>query len=206
PDEKSRELVQAWGQGLFNHWWWHYAKGVRRRPDNPIIIEPNGTPDEHMWFAWQRLSNGNQIKAGQLFDMIGLARRAYPREADFQAAMAWAKNWFTAQETYHQQYRKFLNANGEKKLAETPGVVVPPPTENMLCWLLYQFVGLDPASRKAAHDRWLIFFTLDKSAAVIAWGKKLEQERRQAGEPLPPTDDNVSLLCVVERLTGTDGY
>jgi hypothetical protein len=207
PDEKSKEQVLAWGQGLFSHWWWHYAKRVRRRPDNPIIIEPTqGTPDEHLWFAWQRLTNGGRIKAQQLFDMTEVAHRAYPREADLQSAMAWAKNWLAEREAYHQQYRVFLQANGEKKLTETPAMVVPPATESMLCWLLYQFVGLDPTSRKVAQERWLGFFARDKSAAVVAWGKKLEQERRQAGEPLPPADDNVALLCAVERLTGTDGY
>src|SRR5205814_1597349 len=37
-------------------------------------------------------------------------------------------------------------------------------------------------------------------------GRELEEARRKAGEPLPPPSDNVPLVCVIERLTGTDAY
>ena len=71
-------------------------------------------------------------------------------------------------------------------------------------WLLYQYVGLTPASRAAARQRWLGLFPPSRGGDALAWGRAVEAQRRQAGEPLPPSCDNVALVCAVERLTGTD--
>ena len=83
--------------------------------------------------------------------------------------------------------------------------VLPPDTEWSRLWLLQQYVGLSPAAQTAARQRWFNFFPDNRREQVLSLGESLIEERRGKGEPLPNTPDVLPTLCVIERLTGTDG-
>lgn len=203
-DEQAWKELRAWGKGLFLLWW--TAQNDRLEPGTEII-SGEGTEEEHLWFAWFRLRAGSG-RAEEDFPQLGkLAERAYPEKADYASAMAWARTYrdrlalipsITLREPYPDVQ--------DQALIDRIEVTAPPATDWTSWWLLYQHVGLNEPSRKRARDRWLGFFLAGKADDVLAWGKRLESERRTANEPLPPSSDVVALLCAFERLRGTDDY
>lgn len=191
-DVAAREQVRKWGEGLFVRWW--------RLKNVPPIAPADGTEDEHLWFAWQRLAAGVADER-DLLRLPALLREAYPNKADRATALAWAKTYHACQAAYLEQARQ-RGVWG----AEIPEVGLPPPTETTLAWLLYQYVGLTDASRGKAEERWAAYFPPNKLELAREWGARRKREREEAGEPLPPGPGPVDLLCAVERMTGTDGY
>lgn len=172
-------------------------------------------PEKAMWYSWLRLTS-NRGQAAQDLSRLGLvAREAYPDPADYEAALGWARRYYSH---YHPQYkapaaRKIRGPDDkidfkpmwDSKLMRDDDERLP-QTDATLWWLVYRHVGLNEASRRTARDHWLKYFGPGKEALVLQWGRKLEAERRRAGEPLPPTSENVALLCAIERLTGTDAH
>jgi hypothetical protein len=160
--------------------------------------------DDQLWAAWQGLIANSPHAARDLPRLRELVREAYPVERDYQAAMAWAK-------TYYARVGRYSWLRGASSQTRQPGESdncfgLPPWGEPVCWWLLYQFVGLTEDSREFAQRRWLAYFPRGRRDALLAWGRELDAERRAGGEPLPPASDGVSLLCVIERFTGSDAY
>jgi hypothetical protein len=194
--------VLAWGETLFLRWW-----AQRFDPDSADVASPlpfvqpwRGTDDEKIWFAWQRLvAGGNE---DDLLKLIDAAKKAYPQPADYEAALAWAQVFHDRRERYYLDWRKQTGRLDVDK--EWIGArVLPPATEFTLAWILDRHVGLTEASQAMAQKRWVDYFP-HKEAVARRWGKELERARRQAGDPLPPTADNVALVCAIEHLTDWD--
>jgi len=201
-DRDAWAQVLSWGESLFLQWW---SRNFEKESGyNGPVVEPwAGTEDEKIWFAWQRLSAGT--RPADLPQLGKLARQAYPEESDYQAAMAWARTFHQRREGY---YRAWLTLHRRLSAWETRfhgPAALPPPEDITLWWILHQHVGLNEESRAAARKRWLRYFP-HKEAVALRWGQKLEPERRQANDSLPPSGDNVALVCVIERLTGWDDY
>jgi Fe-S cluster assembly iron-binding protein IscA len=203
-DQASWDTVRKWGEGLFVRWW---ATEMQLLSSPEVHNEPaRGTEEEHLWFAWQRLRAATP-QAAEDFPRLGdLARLAFPDEDDYQAALAWARTFHSRQEDYFQNHRARRRALDGERFKDLGEVALPRPTETTLWWLVYQYAGLTDASRKAARGRWLSYFASDKAELALRWGSELEKQRREDKEPLPPIGDNVALLCVIERLEGTDAY
>jgi Fe-S cluster assembly iron-binding protein IscA len=193
----------SWGEGLMMRWWERSFQKEHSGRDAPIIEPRGGTEEEQIWFAWRRLRAG-MPEDSDLADLGTLARKTYPNAGDYEAALAWARAFHECRERYYRQWLT-LRRGQTRSMAFHGETCMPPLVDSTLWWILYQHVGLDDASRAAARTRWLRFFP-GKEAETLAWGRSLEAARRGAGEPLPPTSDNVALLCVIERLTGWDDY
>jgi hypothetical protein len=84
--------------------------------------------------------------------------------------------------------------------------VLPPNKHWTHLWLIYRHVGLSDASRQAARNHWLSLFPEGKVDQIEAYGEAIAAERRAAGEPLPPVPEMLPLVCVIERMAGTDPY
>lgn len=154
--------------------------------------------DELLWFTWRELCTGGTDVELDLPCLPALLQRAYPDETDRDNALAWARDFLARREhTFH---------GGNKHTRPDPFAPLPPPTAFTYQWLLYRAVGLTPDSEDVARARSLAGIAPQSHEKALFWGRQLEMERRRAGEPLPPTSDNVALLCLVERLRGTDPY
>src|SRR5262249_20761211 len=138
--------------------------------------------------------------------LAALAHEEFADAGDFESAMAWARTFHTRQEEYFQNHRAFLSAVGAPDRDALGEIGLPPACEMTLHWLLYRYVGLNDASRKAALERGKDLLPAQDFANVLAWGRNLERQRRASSEPLPPSSDSVAVLCALERLTGTDAY
>jgi hypothetical protein len=202
----ARQQLRDWGETLFLQWW---SKQPERRGETHVPVYPErGTEEEHLWFAWQKLTDGSAQTAADLPRLAALARAAYLHEADYRAAVAWAQAWHARQQDHFERHRSWLESQGasrdEELLVQSFQTVLPPATEATWHWLLYQHIGLNDASRRAARERWLALVGCRKLDTALHWGRELQRERRDKGEPLPPASDEVALLCVVERLAGMD--
>ncbi len=164
------------------------------------VLLRRGTEDERLWCVWQRLTLGDSRTAGDLPRLTELVHEAYPVEADRQAALAWAETFHAHVVKSHRE----LVTDKSYRLGQHDVLTPLPAGEATSHWLLYQYIGLTRESRQAARQRWLRFFDEDKKGKVNEWGEALEKQRREAGEKLPPAGENVALLCVIERLTGSD--
>lgn len=192
----------AWGETLFLHWWTRSFDPDAADVTSPLPhVQPGrGTEDEKLWFAWRRLDAAGPENA--LANLVADARKAYPRAEEYEAAMAWARLFHERRERYYHDWRKQTGRLEADR--EWVGIrVLPPPTEFTLAWILDRHVGLTDTNRSAVRKRWLQYFP-HREAVARRWGRELEQQRRQAGEPLPPSSDNVVLLCVIEHLAGWD--
>ncbi|MFO0865715.1 MAG: hypothetical protein U0744_13870 [Gemmataceae bacterium] len=192
--------LRSWGESLFLRWWDRTCR--EKTGSRPVAVEPaRGTEDEHLWFAWARVTAGYPDRS-EVFRLAERAKQAFPNAVEYDAAMAWAKTYYDRRNVH---YRAWLSAedNQDGERSWFGEAAVPPASDFVYCWILDQHVGLTESSRARAKARWLKHFPGHEGAA-IEWGKQVERERRTSSDALPPSSDMVALVCVVERLTGWD--
>jgi hypothetical protein len=207
-DKPDWDALDAWATSLWRLNW--YRRNTVSEVPTKLVMEPrDGTVEERLWLVWQVLSAGQPQAERDLVRLPALLREAYPADADRDAALAWARTLLRrlrANAADHQQIHSGLSdPDDQYNLLRPHATWVPPENEATLAWLLYQYVGLNDDSRRAARDRWLSYFPTHKAERALAYGRRVEADRRAAGEPLPPAGDAVALLCTVERFLGTDG-
>ncbi|MBI1913710.1 MAG: hypothetical protein HYS12_02990 [Planctomycetes bacterium] len=208
-DHKKWEAVLAWGESLFvTSWLQKY--NPEAAPLDRFAGPSGGTEDEQLWCIWQVLRSGG-APAEDLDRLPELFRQAFPATEDRDAALAWAGTLLQRLEVLFSSRREDYRVSAGSKSGRE-GVlsiygsfkqVLPPDTEWTRLWLLQQYVGLSPAARQAARQRWLDCFPASQQEQVHELGETLAEERRTA-EPLPNAPEVVPVLCVIERLTGTD--
>ena len=208
-----RSELNRWGEGLIGLA--RYRAATNK--ESKVIREEfqPTTEAERFWAVWKTLCAGFDQASADLPRLPLLAKEAYPDPADFASAVAWARTYYGRLQSKHRAFREAWLARGAPETApKFPGEVgfvivqtaLPPETDWTLYWVLYQHVGFGEESHAAVYRRWLAHFPPNRRGEVLDWGRKLEAERRLAGEPLPPTSDNVAVMCVIERLIGTDAY
>jgi hypothetical protein len=144
-----------------------------------------------------------------------LFQEAYPQTADRESVLGWARALYDLMKSDFRGYQRAVQAEpGYKPSHRTDShrdiaasePVLPPETNWTYYWLLYRYMGLNESSRAAALEHWRSCFPAERHEQVLAFGTKVAEERRTAGEPLPPATEVLPWLCAVERLTGTDPY
>jgi hypothetical protein len=206
-DRKQWTDILNWGESLFVTSWvqrYDFKIAPRDRFPGPV----GGTEDEQLWCVWQVLRSGGAPEE-ELFRLPELFREAFPEKEDRETALAWANtlhenlgNYFL----FRQKDYASTNSNGKAvKTYASFKRVVPPDTQWSRLWLLQEYVGLSPAAQSAARQRWLGYFPENRAEQVLALGASWMEERQVKKEPLPNVPDVLPALCVVERLTGTDG-
>jgi hypothetical protein len=204
-DRRSAAQVSGWGESLFvTSWVQKYDFKVAPRDVFPGPV--GGTEDEQLWCAWQVLRCGGAPEE-DLFHLPELFRATFPAKEDQKTALAWANTLYERLENYFRLRQRVYAASKNVTIGTYTSFqrVMPPDTEWSRLWLLQQYVGLSPAARDAARQRWLGYFPAKNEEQVLALGTSLAEERRAKGEPLPNVSDVLPVLCVIERLTGTDG-
>jgi hypothetical protein len=223
-DKKQRREVQEWGESLF---WteWLRQNSLSMIPKKAIPAPQGGTKEEQLWLVWQVLCGKSPAAPGDLFRLPELFREAFPKAEDRKTALAWAQRLYNTLEADFASYQNGLKASLERKRGVGgPKIeaweennpyepifvdfkrVLPPKTKWSYYWLLYRYVGLSKESREAARAHWLSCFPEEREKEVLEMGKKIEDDRRRAMEPLPAVPETLPLVCVVERLTGSDSY
>jgi hypothetical protein len=147
-----------------------------------------------------------------LFRLPELFREAFPTPEQQQAALGWAATLYSRlQLHFHTRLEDYTAAtdNPTGRLARLESYrhfesVLPPDTPWTRLWLLQQYVGLSPAARTAAREGWLGFFPESKHEQVLELGATLAEQRRARGDALPDAPEVLPVLCIIERLTGTD--
>jgi hypothetical protein len=206
--------VEEWGENLF---WteWLRIHPLYDVPYKQVPAPLGGTTDERLWLAWTVLRGDNPAAEEELFRLPALFRESFPTEADRKAALAWAKELHERLEANYQAYQGVVRSqpgydpNSRGRIVEilaTCKRALPPRTNWTCYWLLYRYVGLSKASRAAALANWQRCFPEQRHEDVVKFGKKAQEERQAAGEPLPPVPGVLPWLCAVERLVGSDPY
>lgn len=208
--------VLQWSESLF---WteWLSLQEFDEVPKTMIPAPLGGTEEERLWLAWQVLRGDAPGADEELNRLPQLFARAFPMEKGQTAALEWARGLYDHMEREFTAYQEWLQTQGRPTASSGCDVlraeefrqfkrVLPPRTPQTYLWLLYRYVGLSEASRTAARQHWLSRFGPNAGEQVEVLGRSLEKERRAAGEPLPEVPETVPLVCVVERLTGTDAY
>lgn len=213
PHRADFETTLRWGRRIFSEVWWR--QNMDHDVPEPLLAElPPSTEDEWAWVAWRVLCGPDTAVADDLFRLPELFRQAFPEPKDQQAALAWARDFYQRQEEGAAAYDAVYSLRPDRGAigAPAPGVqgplrqVLPARTEWTYLWLLHRFVGLTEAAQTAARTRWLNKFPSHAEPRVLAMGRRLTAQRRAAGESLPPVPEVLPLLCVVERLTGSDPH
>jgi hypothetical protein len=211
-DRTQRTAVLAWGESLFvTSWLTKYSPEVASLAQFPK--PPTGTEDEQLWCVWQVLRGGG-APAEDLDRLPEYFTQSFATSEDQTAALAWADALYDQLERIFQSKRNYFSVSkgsttgreGRLAALEQLRRVLPPKNDWTLRWLLQQYVGLSPAAREAARQRWLGYFPASRQEQVVALGETLIEERRGKGEPLPNAPEVLPALCVVERLTGTDRH
>jgi hypothetical protein len=201
-DKDSWKQLHGWGKTLFVVWW----ENLKAKPK--VVIEPvDGTDEEHLWFVWKRLHTDMLRTAWDLTNLPELMDREYPKEEDRKAALKWAGEFYdnlARVSTYHVKEFNTKMREARKRLKDP--VTLPPRTDWTLYWLLYTHLGLSPESKNEVNERWWTAFRDDRPDLVLSWGQQIRDARMQKGEALPSGGDAITLLCAVQRLTGTDAY
>jgi hypothetical protein len=212
--KKRQAEIQEWGESLFWTEWLRihplYDVSYKQVP-GPL----GGTADERLWLAWTVLRGDNQTLEEELFRLPALFRETFKTEADRKAALAWAKELYDRLEANYRSYQEVVRSqpghdpNSRGRICEilVSCKRVLPPRMNWTCyWLLYRYVGLSKASRAQALANWQRCFPEQKHEDVVKFGRKVLEDRKAAGEPLPPVPEVLPWLCAVERLVGSDPY
>jgi hypothetical protein len=209
-DRAQRTAVLAWGESLFiTSWLAKYNPEIAPLAQFPK--PPEGTEDEQLWCVWQVLRSGGAPEE-DLDRLPELFTQAFPTAEDKTSALAWADAFYDQLELIFQGKKNYFHVSSgtasgrEGRLAayEPLRRVLPPKNDWTLRWLLQQYVGLSPAARTTARQRWLGYFPASRHEQVLALGETLIEERRGKGEALPNAPEVLPVLCVMERLTGTD--
>ncbi len=209
-DREAWETVLEWGESLFiAAWITKFDPGTA--PLTEFAKPYTGTEDERIWCVWHALRSGGTPEE-DLARLPELFEQAFPSASDREAALAWAGELYRRLEAQFHGRREVYAASrssasgreGRFAAYHQLRCVLPPRTRWTELWLLQQYVGLSPAARTAARERWLGFFPPGNHERVLALGETLAEERRGNGEPLPNAPEVLPALCVFERLTGTD--
>jgi hypothetical protein len=206
-DRRQWADILSWGESLFVTSWvqrYNFKLAPRDRFPGPI----GGTEDEQLWCVWQVLRSGGAPEE-ELYRLPELFREAFPEKEDRETALAWANTLYENLGNYFLfRQKEYASPDSKGKVVSNYASfkrVLPPDTAWSRLWLLQQYVGLSPAAQTAARQRWLGYFPVNRTEQVLALGESLIEERRAKNEPLPNVPDVLPALCVVERLTGTDG-
>lgn len=221
PDPQQRAQFLHWGKNLFLVEWF-YHRGLKNVPRDVIPEPVDGTEDERAWLVWHVIGGDQPDTEEELFRLPELFASAFPEEADRKAALDWARCCYGRMAEDYAGFQEFVRLSEEnrkrygRKLTGTLDIqeamyaeldcALPPESEWTHLWLLYRYAGLSERSRAAARDHWLGLFPARSEQELLAWGQRLIEERRADDEPLPPVEETLPLLCVVQRLTWTDGH
>jgi hypothetical protein len=178
---------------------WGVPAAAAREDLQPFDLLARALEDRRAaWLIWEPVGRDLELPCRSTPDLL---ESAYPDEADRAAALEWANDFYrrlAVLERLITYKRGWMEINGD--LSD-----LPPASQGRLQELLDWCVGLTPESARAARQRWL-GYSPGRAELALGWGRELERQRRRAGEPLPPSSDNIALLCVLERLTGLDAY
>ena len=223
-DRKQRREMLEWGESLFwTEWLWQSS--LSSVPTKAIPAPLGGTEEERLWLVWQVLRGSSAEAKEELFRLPELFEEAFPKAEDRAAALKWAEGLYDRLEADFIAYRTGVRAHlAEVAKQKGPRVeawednnpyepihagferVLPPKTEWTHLWLVYRYAGLTRPSRAAARAHWLSCFPKKSEEEVLKLGAKIEEERRAAGEPLPNVPETLPLVCLCERLVGSDPY
>jgi hypothetical protein len=221
PKKQERTEVLEWGESLF--WTEWLRKNSFFDVEKKFVPEPlGGSEDERLWFAWQVLRGTCAAADDDLPRLPQLFEQAFPKAEDQAAALQWAQRLYEHLESDFNGYEAAIKAHlipstgPDIHAWDAPYLtrqeyagfkrVLPPKTRWTYQWLVYRYAGLTEASRATARQHWLSHFPAEAEERVLAFGREVEAERRAAGEPLPPVPETLPLLCVAERLVGSDPY
>jgi hypothetical protein len=212
-NKKQWAAVLEWGESLF---WteWISLHALDDVPKSLIPAPAGGSEDERLWLVWQVLRGDDAAADDELARLPQLFEQAFPSAPDRAAALGWAEGLYGRLDAEAREYKAWVKGQYPTGLgpslryAEEAAFkrVLPPRSDAVAAWLVYRYPGLSEASRAAARRHWLALFPPGAADRVEELGRSLEAERRAAGEPLPPVPETLPLLCVVERLDGSDGY
>ncbi len=203
-----REQVRQWGDGLIRLEAYRAREAANKGGDHWRDTE--ATLDEAC-LALAPLLRGIQPHAeADLPRLAEMVEKAFPEEKDRQNALAWADGLYDGMYGLFVDLRSALKEKNQDP--KTPGrikevpvrVVLPPRTPATAHWILYQFIGLDDTSREVAARQWESLFPEERRGRIAELGRRIEQERRAAGEPLPPSCAALPWLCVLHRYQGYD--
>jgi hypothetical protein len=217
-DAKNRAqwaAVLEWGENLYRTCWIDQNE-MDVVPESAVPGPAAGTQDEWLWCVWRVLVNDNPAAEEELFRLEELFAKAFPEAGDRDTALHWAQAFYQRQEEEYQSWRHMMDkpANEDivtgtvlrERIYRSFKRVLPPPTRWTHLWLVYQYAGLSPSSRETARQRWLGCFPEKNHEQVLEMGDRIAKQRRDAGEVLPNVPEVVPVLCVVERITGSDPY
>jgi hypothetical protein len=215
--QEYHELLE-WGENLFVSERLLHQRLSSVPPS--VVPEPKtGTAEERAWLVWTALCGSNKEAPAELFRLRELFEASFPNEKDRTEALNWANTFYdraTADFTsYQSRIRRDEQSDADRGSQRTEAEqteslfaackrVLPPDSEWTRLWLLYRLVGLSESSRRAAYELLRSHLASDDDELILAYGEALAAERRAAGEPLPPVNEIVPLLCIIERLTWTD--
>lgn len=207
-DPTLREEVRLWGDGLLRLGTYRAKKADVGKSER--WTEPKEATFDEACVVLAPVLRGVQPRAdSDLPRLEELSRVGFATEDERQAAFAWADALWLRHEHLFREFRDGLDSDERDqakptKLAGVPvKVVLPPRTPATLRWLVYQYAGLDAASRQAAATAWEGLFVAERRDAIRAIGGRIDQERRAAGEALPAASP-LPWLCVLERYQGLD--
>jgi hypothetical protein len=213
PDDARRADTAVWGRSLIVA-----GLATRFRHTMPKFFGPLGPPltgaeveaEAEALYAAAVVLRGHQPNAEtDLPRLVEMGRAAFPDPAAAGAARKWAAGLLDRWDEILAKLKKdnARRNNAEVRNAVTVPSVTPPRSEWVEWWVVYQFVGLDDASREAALSRWKSKFPPEsRHSETEEFGKSLLAARAGAGEPVPPPSAAAPWVALVEHYRGWDAH
>lgn len=207
-DRDTAKHLQDWGAGLFALGTIQ-ARMANNTPSSAEDLVP-ATESQATVMAAVLLRGVQTNAARDLPRLQQLAEQAIPEARDRAAALAWAEGLYDQMAVISAERSTRLQETGKENGSFTMITqlslprTLPPRTTWTLWWLVYQHVGLDDASRRAAANTWPQLFAGTSAARARAYGERIERERRSAADPLPPASAALPWVCLIHRYQGLD--
>lgn len=194
---------------------------------------PADRPDlfaQEYWAVYRAFRGHQPNAAADLGRLHEMAATAFPDPAERAAVYAWGEQLYDrmvqlsldANVRFGEQIRsKKLRADLGKELGvelapepepaatleylkRNPNFRFPPRCAGTVWWLVYQFIGLDEPSRRAAAEFAKGAFLPERMAAVEACGNERISQRRAAGQRVPPDSPAAPFVALLEYYRGWD--